>query len=107
VPALAEVAKDAKTKQILQLILSPMAMDRPILTPPGVPADRVALLRTAFHAAMADPGFLADAKKQRLEVKEVSGEKVAKILSDAFVMPPDVVKAANEAMNLTGSTGTE
>jgi len=102
VPALAELAKDARTKQILQLILSPMAMDRPILTPPGVPADRVAILKTAFHAAMLDPAFLADAKKQRIEVKEVTGEKVAKILSDAFAMPPDVVKAANEAMNLAG-----
>ena len=102
VPSLAELAKDARTKQILQLILSPMAMDRPILTPPGVPADRVAILKTAFHAAMVDPAFLADAKKQRIEVKEVAGEKVAKILSDAFGMPPDVVKAANEAMNLAG-----
>src|SRR6266404_5371755 len=55
VPAVVEFAKDAKTKAILQLVLSPMAMDRPILTPPGVPADRVAILRAAFHAAMADP----------------------------------------------------
>src|SRR5258707_14781811 len=102
VPAVGEFAKDARTKQILQLILSPMAMDRPILMPPGVPADRVAALKIAFHAAMADPAFLADAKKQRIEVKEVAGEKVAKILSDAFGMPPDVVKAANEAMNLAG-----
>jgi len=73
-------------------------MDRPILMPPGVPADRVAALKTAFHAAMIDPAFLADAKKQRLEVKEVSGEKVAQLLTAAYAMPPDVVKAANEAM---------
>ncbi len=81
VPAVVEFAKDAKTKAILQLVLSPMAMDRPILTPPGVPADRVAVLRTAFHAAMLDPQFLADAKKQRIEVKEVSGDKVAQLLA--------------------------
>jgi tripartite-type tricarboxylate transporter receptor subunit TctC len=105
VPALVEFAKDAKTKQVLQLVLSPMAMDRPILTPPGVPADRVALLRTAFHAAMADPQFIADAKKQRLEIKEVSGDKVAQILTAAFAMPPDIVKSANEAMNLAGGAG--
>jgi tripartite-type tricarboxylate transporter receptor subunit TctC len=97
-PALIEFAKDARTKQILQLVLAPMAMDRPILTPPGVPADRVAALKAAFHAAVNDPAFLADAKKQRLEVKEVSGEKVAQLLTTAFAMPPDVVKAANEAM---------
>lgn len=104
-PALIEFAKDARTKQILQLVLAPMAMDRPILTPPGVPADRVAALRTAFHEAVNDPAFLADAKKQRLEVKEVSGEKVAQLLTAAFAMPPDVVKAANESMGSTAGRG--
>ena len=82
-----------------------MAMDRPILTPPGVPADRIAALKAAFHAAMADPAFLADAKKQRIEVKEVSGDKVGQIISGAFAMPPDVVKAANEAMGGTAGRG--
>ena len=82
-----------------------MAMDRPILTPPGVPADRVAALKAAFHAAMADPAFLADARKQRIEVKEVSGEKVGQIISGAFAMPADVVKAANEATGGTAGRG--
>ena len=54
---------------------------------------------------MVDPAFLADAKKQRLEVKEVSGEKVAQLLAAAFNMPPDVVKAANEAMGGTAGRG--
>src|SRR5215469_18085068 len=105
VPALIEFARDARTKQILQLILAPMSMDRPILMPPGAPADRVAALRAAFHAAMNDPAFLADAKKQRLEVKEISGDKVAQLLTNAYAMPPDVVKAANEAMGGTGGAG--
>ena len=105
VPAISEFARDARTRQILQLVLFPMAMDRPILAPRGVPADRVAALRAAFHAAMNDPQFLADAKKQRLEVKEVPGEKVAEILDTSFAIPPDVVKAANDAMNLAGGAG--
>jgi hypothetical protein len=104
-PALIEFAKDARTKQILQLVLAPMAMDRPILAPPGVPAERVAALKAAFHAAVNDPGFLADAKKERLEVKEVSGEKVVQLLANAFAMPPDVVKAANEAMGGAAGRG--
>ncbi len=104
-PALIEFAKDARTKQILQLVLAPMAMDRPILMPPGVPADRVAALKAAFHDAVNDPAFLADAKKQRIEVKEVSGEKVAQLLANAFGMPPDVVKAANDAMGGAAGRG--
>jgi tripartite-type tricarboxylate transporter receptor subunit TctC len=105
VPAVAEFAKDEHTKKVLELVLSPMAMDRPYLAPPGVPADRFQVLRTAFHAAASDPGFLADARKQRIEVDEVSGEKVEQVILHAYSMPADVVKAANEAMGGVGGGG--
>jgi hypothetical protein len=102
-PAVIEFAKDEKTKQILQLILSPMEMDRPILAPPGAPPAMVAALRKAFHEAMNDPGLIADAKKASIDLDEIDGEKLAKILDRAYAMPPEVIKAANEAMNLTGA----
>src|SRR5206468_6144465 len=66
-PALVEFAKDEKTKQILELTLAPMAMDRPILLPPGTLPDKVAALRQAFHEAMNDPKFIADAKRTNIE----------------------------------------
>jgi tripartite-type tricarboxylate transporter receptor subunit TctC len=102
VPAIIEYAKEERTKQILQLVLTPQEMDRPLLTPPGVPPERVAALRAAFHAAINDPGFIAEAKKQGLEVNEVSGEKVAALVKGAFAMPADIIKAANQAMDMTG-----
>jgi tripartite-type tricarboxylate transporter receptor subunit TctC len=101
-PAIIEFAKEDRTKKILELVLTPQAMDRPILAPPGVPAERVAALRKAFHAAINDPGFIADAKKQGLEVDEVSSEKVAALVKNAFAMPEDIIKAANQAMDMTG-----
>src|SRR5579862_7395470 len=79
-PAVAEFAKDERTKKVLRLVLSPLEMDRPILAPPGVPAERVAALRTAFHEAMNDPGFIAQAEKEGLEIREISGARVAQIL---------------------------
>ena len=105
VPALVEYAKDQKTKQILELILAPMGMDRPILAPPGTPPAMVAALRTAFHEAMNDPAFIADATKASIDIEEVAGEKVANILSRAYAMPPEIIKAASESMNLTGGGG--
>jgi tripartite-type tricarboxylate transporter receptor subunit TctC len=102
-PALVEFAKDQRTKDILQLILAPMGMDRPILAPPGTPPDVVAALRKAFHDTMVDPAFIAEAERQHLEIQEVDGDKIAKLLQDAYKLPPDVVKAANEAMALTGA----
>jgi tripartite-type tricarboxylate transporter receptor subunit TctC len=101
-PAIAEFAKDEHTKRVLQLLLAHMTMDKPVVMPPGVPPERVAAIRAALHAAMNDPGFLADIKKQRILVNEVSGDKVASILAAAYASPPDVVKSANEAMDFSG-----
>ena len=103
VPAISEFAKDEHTRQILQLILAPQDMDRPILAPPGVPAERVAALRAAFHAAMHDPGFIAEAQRQKLTIQDISGERVAGILDRAFALPPEIVKAATDAMSVTGA----
>ncbi len=104
-PAIVEFAKDEKTKQVLELILAPMGMDRPILAPPGTPADKVDALRKAFHETMVDPAFLADAEKAHIETQEVSGDKVADILKRAYAMPADIIKAAKDSMSLSGATG--
>ena len=102
-PALIEFAKDQHTKDVLRLTLAPMAMDRPILAPPGTPRETVAALRKAFHETMKDPAFIAEAERQHLEIQEVDGEKISALLESAYKSPPDVVKAANEAMALTGA----
>jgi tripartite-type tricarboxylate transporter receptor subunit TctC len=101
VPAIMELARDERTRRILELALAADGMDRPILAPPGVAPDRVAALRAGFHAAMNDPGFIAEARKQHLEIDEVDGETVAGIVENAFALPHNVVKAAQEAMNAT------
>jgi len=57
------------------------------------------MLRSAFHAAMNDLAFIAEARRQHLEIAEVDGARVAKIVAGAYALPPDIVKAATEAMN--------
>jgi len=103
VPAIVELARDERTRQVLQLVLAPEDMDRPILAPPGVPPERLAALRAAFHAAMNDPGFIAEARRQRLDIEEVTGEQVAAIIARTFALPAEIVRAASEAMNLSGA----
>jgi tripartite-type tricarboxylate transporter receptor subunit TctC len=99
-PAIVEFAKDDRTKRILDLILSPQEIDRPMLAPPGVPAERMTVLRDAFMATMKDQKFLADAAKQKLEVEPIPGSRVAKIIEHAYAMPQDIVAAANDAMDM-------
>ena len=103
VPALGEFTKDTHTRQVLDLVAAHMAMDRPLVLPPGVPPERVAILRRAFQAAVNDPGFIAEANKQRLNIDAVSGEGVQQLLARSYAMPADVVAAAREALNLTGA----
>jgi tripartite-type tricarboxylate transporter receptor subunit TctC len=100
VPAIVEFAKDEKTKKVLELVLSPQEIDKPMLAPPGVPAARMAVLRQAFEAATKDPQFLADAQKQKLDIDPVSADRVAKIVKNAYDMPSDVIAAANDAMDM-------
>jgi tripartite-type tricarboxylate transporter receptor subunit TctC len=103
VPALGEFAKDEHTRQVLQLVLSPMDMFGPIVAPPGVPAERVAILRAAYQGAMRDPKFRADAARMKLDVAEVGNDRITGLVRAAYAMPPSAVTAAREAMNLTGS----
>jgi hypothetical protein len=49
------------------------------------------------------PGFIAEAKKQHLEIAEVAGDRVAQTIADAYALPPDIVRAATEAMSVTGT----
>ncbi|MCY4489023.1 MAG: tripartite tricarboxylate transporter substrate-binding protein [Deltaproteobacteria bacterium] len=58
--------------------------------PPGTPGDRVATLRKAYKAVMEDPGFLAEAKKSRLNIAYVSPRDIADKLKSINNMPPDI-----------------
>src|SRR5215470_2956435 len=100
VPAVGEFAKDARTRQIIELLVAPQQMDRPLLVPPGVPAERVAALRAAFHASMTDPGFIAEAARQHLELKELDGNAVAGMIDAAYALSPEVIRAAADAVRM-------
>jgi len=64
---------------------------RPIVGTPGIPADRVKILRTAYSDTLRDPEFLAEAKKRGWDIKPVSGEELEVIAKDVIDQPPDVV----------------
>jgi tripartite-type tricarboxylate transporter receptor subunit TctC len=97
-PTVMEFAKDEPTRQQIRLLIVTQDLDRPVLAPPGVPVERVKLLRNAFNATMNDPAFRADIDKLRLTLDWVAGEEVAKIIAAAYAMPPEVVAAARQTM---------
>lgn len=56
------------------------ATGRILLTSPGVPGDRVALLRAAIKDVINDPAFLADAKKRRRSINYLGGDEVEALI---------------------------
>jgi tripartite-type tricarboxylate transporter receptor subunit TctC len=97
-PTVMEFVKDEPTRQQLELLMVSQSLDRPVLAPPGVPAERVQALRDALDATMADKAFLAEIEKKNLHIDSVGGEDMAKAFARAFSFSPDVVDAAREIM---------
>ncbi|MCH8198181.1 MAG: hypothetical protein IH904_08865 [Proteobacteria bacterium] len=102
VPFVMDLAKTDRDRKILELIFARQAWGRPFVAPPGVPADRAKALQAAFMATMKDADFLADAKKQKLEIAPISGEKINQLIAALYASPKDLVEAAKEAAEKTG-----
>ncbi len=103
VPLASDLAESDGDKAVLKLIFARQAWGRPFLAPPGIPADRAKALQAAFMATMSDPDFLADAKKQKLELSPISGEEVARLIGAVVASPKDIVKAATAARENIGN----
>jgi tripartite-type tricarboxylate transporter receptor subunit TctC len=97
-PTVMEFVKDEPTRQQLDLVMLTQGLDRPVMLPPGVPAERVRELRAAFDATMADPAFRADIERRNLHIDPVPGEEMAKAFERAFALPPEIIAGAREMM---------
>jgi tripartite-type tricarboxylate transporter receptor subunit TctC len=68
-----------------------LTVTRPLAAPPGVPEERVRLLRRAFDETMKDAAFLADAEKVGSEIDPMGGEEVQHAVMQIMATPKDVV----------------
>jgi tripartite-type tricarboxylate transporter receptor subunit TctC len=98
-PLLTDFAKSDDDRQVLKLFSTDVVIGRPFVTSPGVPAERVALLRKAFDEMMVDPAYLDDSKKAALDVTPVAGAKVQTLVADLVHTPADIVAKAKLAMD--------
>ena len=98
VPSAIDLISNPESRKILQLILIRQEMGRPFAAPPGVPAERIALLRRAFDATLRDPQFMADAKRLQMEVDPLKGEEIEQLLKTAYSAPAPIVARAADLM---------
>ncbi len=91
VPLALDFVAKAEDRQVFQMLAYPQEIGRPIVAPPGVPADRLAALRKAFDDTMKDPQFLAESQKVNQDVEPLSGAEVAAKLKQAYATPKEVI----------------
>lgn len=85
-PAVIEFAKSDVEKAFMRIFTLTSDIGRTLAAPPGVPDDRLALLRTAWSKMMEDKDFLADAKKTRVNLDPMNGEELTKLVHGAMAM---------------------
>jgi tripartite-type tricarboxylate transporter receptor subunit TctC len=92
VPLVLDWAKSNEMRPQLEFSLSWLLMGRPFVAPPGLPADRVKLLRDSFMKTVASPALRKEAEKLKLEISPMSGAEIDALLAKYYKTPPEVVE---------------
>jgi tripartite-type tricarboxylate transporter receptor subunit TctC len=103
-PTIYELMDRYKTPQagrdLAKVVLASGDFGRPIVTPPGVPPERVKILRDAFNKSVNDPALLAEAEKRRLEMDPATGEELETLAKEVMAAPPEVVDRVRKLIGM-------
>jgi hypothetical protein len=88
VPTAQELVTNEEDRALITMLETPFFMARPFAGPPGMSAERVQILRTAFMAAHADPKYIEEAKKLKLLHSAKDGAEVQKMVEQLAKFPP-------------------
>jgi tripartite-type tricarboxylate transporter receptor subunit TctC len=97
VPTVVELARNDEERAVLRAVMNATEIGTAFFTTPGVPADRVAVLRRAFDATLKDPEFLTEAERTKLTIGPLAGEELQKLVAEVSNLSPallDKVRAA-------------
>ena len=62
-----------------------------MVAPPGVPPERVKILREAYNKSLKDPELLDEVKRQRLDMEPITAQEVEAIYKELMDQPRAVV----------------
>jgi tripartite-type tricarboxylate transporter receptor subunit TctC len=104
VPLFNELMEKYKTaenvRRLVKVVLAADEFGRPIVFPPGVPADRVKIIREAFTKAINDPVVVAEAEKRRLDLDPETGEELDKLAKEVMTATPDVIERVKKLIGM-------
>jgi tripartite-type tricarboxylate transporter receptor subunit TctC len=96
VPTIYELMDQYKTseagKRLTRVILVAATLGRPIAVTPGIPPDRLKLLREAYLKTLKDPELVAETKKQRWDINPLTGEEMEQLSKEVITQPKEVIE---------------
>ena len=98
VPLAVDFATTPKNREVMELIYSSETFGRPYMMSPGVPAERVAVLREAFMKTMRDEELLAEARRIGVVIDPISGEELQALAEKIYATPANIVEQAKQAV---------
>lgn len=91
-PFAMNLVKDPEDKLLLDAAFAPLALGRPYLMPPGVPADRVDAMQRAMMSVYADEDFVAEANRLKLSINAPrSGSDIHALVKRTYAMPQTIL----------------
>jgi tripartite-type tricarboxylate transporter receptor subunit TctC len=102
VPLLVDLAPNETDRKIFELVSITGELGRPLVAPPGVPAERLAALRKGFSDTMKDPEFLADAAKLKKTIEPIEWQETEDLVHRALSVPPEAVALLKSALAAGG-----
>ena len=98
VPQLGDLVADPAATALISLVRSQGEISRLTAGPPGIPADRLETLRTAYDKALNDEELRAKAAKLGRPVEPARGEEVAKLVEAALNQTPETINLIREGL---------
>jgi len=100
VPVLSDFITNPKEKALLSLLNTPAQIGLPVLGPPGIPADRLEILRKSYANLVQDKDYRAEAEQRGLPVgRAIGGADLEKLVRESLTTVPEEV--LQEYLNYT------
>jgi tripartite-type tricarboxylate transporter receptor subunit TctC len=96
VPFVVDLARTPGDRQAVEFLYAGQGIGRPFVAPPGLPPDRLKMLREAFDATVNDPDFVSEAKRQMLDVEPEDGAHLEALIKKIYATPKPVVDRIGE-----------
>jgi hypothetical protein len=97
IPLALDLVKDAKDKELLHAVIGSDRLSQIFAVAPGVPEDRLALLRKAFADMTKDEDFIAAFYRTSNDKLEVATpEDILNVIREAYALPEDVRARASK-----------